>query len=205
MDNEDAGAARTRESARALMEAGSLADLDLDDDELRRMTPGRALTLRRKVIFLRALAVRGITRDGCVASGVARGTADHWRANDEWFDELFGYAVAEACDNLEAEAHRRAVEGVDEPVIYQGMPTTVTGEDGRQRMLTVKRYSDSLLQLLLKGNMPDKYRENAKVDVSHSAAGGVLIVPGGIGAAEWATAAAEQQAKYAGSTGEDKG
>ena len=64
---------------------------------------------------------------------------------------------------LEAEAHRRAVEGVEEPVgWYKG----VAGG-------TVRRYSDALLIFTLKGLLPDRYRERkdvrsvlARLDVS---------------------------------------
>lgn len=54
---------------------------------------------------------------------------------------------------LEQEAYRRAVEGVEEPV-YQG------GE----LVGTVRRYSDKLLEFLLRGRRPQVYRENAGPD-----------------------------------------
>ena len=57
----------------------------------------------------------------------------------------FDAAQEEACERLEAEARRRAVEGVDEP-------RTVAG----QREI-VKRYSDALLIFLMKGANPEKY------------------------------------------------
>ncbi len=58
-----------------------------------------------------------------------------------------------AADVLEAEAHRRAVEGVEEPVgWYKG----VAGG-------TVRRYSDVLLIFTLKGLLPDIYRERKDV------------------------------------------
>ncbi len=58
-----------------------------------------------------------------------------------------------AADVLEAEAHRRAVEGVEEPVgWYKG----VAGG-------TVRRYSDVLLMFLTKGALPERYRERVEV------------------------------------------
>lgn len=57
---------------------------------------------------------------------------------------------------LEAEAVRRAYEGVDEPVFYQG---SECGE--------VRKYSDTLLMFLLKGMMPNKYRERVDQTLSN--------------------------------------
>ena len=47
---------------------------------------------------------------------------------------------------IEAEARRRAVDGVDEPVYYQG-----------KEVGTVRRYSDVLLIFLLKGLRPQRF------------------------------------------------
>ena len=54
-----------------------------------------------------------------------------------------------AGDILEAEAHRRAVEGVEEPVGWY------KGQAGG----TVRRYSDVLLMFLLKGVLPERYKD----------------------------------------------
>ena len=58
-------------------------------------------------------------------------------------------AVNIAADALEREAWRRAVEGFEEPVHYRG---EVVGY--------VKKYSDRMLELLLKAHRPEKYRES---------------------------------------------
>jgi len=72
-------------------------------------------------------------------------------------DEAFQAAVARArimsADVLEGEAHRRAVEGVERPVGWY------MGEPGGY----VREYSDILLMFILKGLLPDRYRE--RVDV----------------------------------------
>ncbi len=54
---------------------------------------------------------------------------------------------------LEAEARRRAVEGVRKPVYCRG---EIVG--------TVKEYSDTLLIFLMKGARPEKYRDNVRVE-----------------------------------------
>ncbi len=65
---------------------------------------------------------------------------------------------------MKAEAMRRGKDGVDEPVIYQGEAMGAWVKDGRIVSkdtpdatlvpLTVKRYSDALLTLLLKAHSP---------------------------------------------------
>src|SRR5258708_1551551 len=67
----------------------------------------------------------------------------------------FADAHEEACDSLEQEARRRATEGVDEPVFYQGK------ECG-----TVRRYSDTLLIFLLKGALPSKYKDRVEQHIT---------------------------------------
>ena len=54
-------------------------------------------------------------------------------------------------DDLELEARRRAVEGTERPVFYQG------GEVGY-----VREYSDTLLIFLLKAHRPNKFRERVE-------------------------------------------
>ncbi len=58
----------------------------------------------------------------------------------------------DAADTLEAEAYRRAVEGVEKPTgWYRGVAGGV-----------VREYSDSLLMFLLKGIRPDKYKDRVE-------------------------------------------
>lgn len=191
----------TDDERRFLYERGPVSELELVEWELEGLTQQDLLSLKRRRLFLRAFAVRGIVLEGCRAAGVSRGAVDHWKATSDWFAELYAMAIEESADRLEAEAFRRAHDGYDDPIIYQGMPTMVTdAETGEQRTLTVKKYSDTLLQTLLRGARPEKYRENRKMEISGSG-GGVLIVPGVIDPTAWAAAAKEQQAKYAGNEG----
>jgi hypothetical protein len=55
-----------------------------------------------------------------------------------------------AADRLREEAWRRAVDGVSEPLVSAGK--LVHDDDGQPIM--VKRYSDSLLQVLMKAHQP---------------------------------------------------
>lgn len=194
----------TTEQRDYLHERGPVSELELVEWELDGLSASERLSIERRRLFLRAFATRGIVLEGCRAAGVSRSTVDKWREQSEWFEELYCIAIEEAADRIEAEAIRRAVDGYDEPVIYQGMPTTVVDPvTGEQRQLTVRKYSDALMALVLKGARPEKYRENHKVEVE-GGAGGVLIVPGAIDPKAWAEAAREQQAKFAGNEGEPK-
>ena len=97
------------------------------------------------------------------------------RQDDPDFAAAYDDALDEACDGLELEARRRAHDGIDEPVVYQGelcgswvMPDgTVVSKDTPGALLvplTVKKYSDSLLMALLKAHRPEKFRDNVKLE-----------------------------------------
>lgn len=138
--------------------------------------------------FLAELAVTGNVSHSSEAAHVSRDTAYEHRKSDPQFADAWADAIEEANDALEAEARRRAVTGVDEPVIYQGQvagewigpdgrPAT-EGTDGAKFVpLTVKKYSDSLLIFLLNGDRPEKFRQNLKVsgDVEHKHSGEVAV------------------------------
>ncbi len=90
-------------------------------------------------------------------SGIVKQTiyTRQWREDRE-FQVALKSARVMAADVLEAEAHRRAVEGVEEPAgWYRG----VAGG-------TVRRYSDNLLMFLLKGARPERYRERSAESIA---------------------------------------
>lgn len=66
-------------------------------------------------------------------------------------------AIVEGAEALEQEAFRRAVEGTDKPIVHLGVITD-----------TIKEYSDTLLIFLLKGRLPEKYKDRVQQDNSHS-------------------------------------
>lgn len=105
----------------------------------------------RQLAFLRAYANRGIVRDGCIAADMSRGAYMRQRETYEEFNVACKAAEEMAADRLEAEAHRRAFDGFEKPVIYQGEITD-----------TYKEYSDSLMGMLMKGYKKDKYKERSE-------------------------------------------
>lgn len=127
------------------------------------------------VPFLEQLAIDGNASRAARVAGINSSTAYGYRKEDADFAEAWRLAIEDAGDNLVAEARRRAVDGVNEPVIYQGHPTPVwerdeqgdivmredakgnrvpvqmRDADGSLVWLTLNKKSDPLLMLLMKG------------------------------------------------------
>lgn len=105
-------------------------------------------TKEKQKKFLEHLASTGnVTASAALVGMSRRGIYKH-RDKNMKFAVAWEDALEDAADSLEAEARRRAVEGVDEPVYYQGKPVGY-----------VRKHSDAMLMFLLKGNKPDKFRE----------------------------------------------
>lgn len=101
--------------------------------------------LREMPNVTRAARLVGRTRNGF----------HNYRKIDPEFDKAWVDAIDEGIESLEAEVHRRAFEGVDKPVTFQGVITD-----------SYKEYSDTLAMFLLKAHRPDKYRERSDVTVT---------------------------------------
>ena len=109
------------------------------------------ITHPQKRAYLAALvANHGQKGKAAEAAGVSRRTPNSqpWK-DDEVYQAALVDATVLAGDDLEEEAIRRAIDGVEEPVGW------FRGEAGG----TVTRYSDTLLIFLMKGNNPEKYAE----------------------------------------------
>ncbi len=121
------------------------------------------LNEKRKAIFLEELSAHGIV------SRAARRASPHAtlgavqtfrdaRASDPAFATAWDAAIEEARAAVEYELHRRAVEGWEEP-IYGGRY--------RERVVgTARRYSDRLLELRVKGLLP-QYREGSRIALNN--------------------------------------
>lgn len=106
-------------------------------------------------VFLQTLANTGNVRASCLAAGVNPVTAYRTRDRSEAFAQQWAEAERQATQLLEAEAWRRAAQGVEKGIYHQG-----------ERIATERQYSDTLLIFLLKARDPAKYRENHKVEMS---------------------------------------
>lgn len=119
--------------------------------------PSKA-TPEKMAAFCAAVATAGgnITR-GCEAIDVNRMTVYRWRDEDPEFAAAWDEAKRIGIEGLEDEAMRRAFEGTEKPVFHLGMQCG-----------TIREYSDTLTIFLLKGAKPEKYRDNAKLDLTSS-------------------------------------
>lgn len=116
---------------------------------------GRKVSTKTKEKFLANLADAGNVRAAAYSVGVGRNTPYVWKSQDPEFAKKWDQALEEATDKLEEEARRRALLGVDEPVYQSGR---LVGH--------VKKYSDTLLIFLLKGQNPQKYRDRWQGELS---------------------------------------
>lgn len=105
----------------------------------------------RTTAFLDALADGLSVSDAAKAAGVPIRTIYNWREGDPAFAAEWATAYTIGADNLEAEAQRRAVKGVEEPVFHGGK---IVG--------TVTRYSDTLLIYMMKARDPERFCDRAR-------------------------------------------
>lgn len=107
-------------------------------------------------LFLRRLAACGNVSKAANEAKITRNTAYRHRKSNSRFKQSWDNALEQAADIMEAEAWRRAVKGVKEPVgWYKGKPGGA-----------VRHYSDTLLIFLLKAHRPERFRENVNVQQS---------------------------------------
>ena len=103
-------------------------------------------------LFLRALRSHGLVNSAATTAGVTKRTVDRLRESSAEFDYAVETALEEAADELELEARRRAVEGVEKGVWYQG-----------EEVGTELQFSDTLLTTLLKAKRADEFAERKQI------------------------------------------
>src|ERR1700745_4244909 len=99
------------------------------------------LTRARQESFLKALAQNGNVTAAVAAAGTSRTRVYELRKTATAFAAAWDEDEQNAADALEAEARRRAVEGVQEPLVSAGK--LVRDHDGQ--LIAIRRYSDNLL------------------------------------------------------------
>ena len=123
-----------------------------------------------KKVFLEAFAATANTLISAKKANVHRTTIYQWLEHDEDFSMEYKQAELDACDVIRAELFRRAVQGVEEPVVSAGR--LVRNPDGS--VLTVKKYSDALMSSLAKARLPE-FREKQTVEVTGKDEGSVKV------------------------------
>lgn len=101
--------------------------------------------------FLAALSVYGNVTRAAEFAGLDRAALYSKRKVDPAFAAAWDEAEALGAAALEDEARRRAYEGCEEPVWHKG-----------KKCGTVRKYSDTLLIVLLKAHHPEKYADRSK-------------------------------------------
>lgn len=86
--------------------------------------------------FLQEYARCGVIARAARAAGVSSSTVRLRRETDADFAAAFEQAGEDAVDALDSEARRRALDGVEEPVVYQGALTPVWERDANGNVLT---------------------------------------------------------------------
>lgn len=110
----------------------------------------------KKRAFLASYGELGNITLAAEAAKIYRTTHYDWLESDPDYRQRYEDAREAAADRLEAEARRRAVEGVRKPAGW------FRGEPGGY----VQEYSDTLLIFLLKGLRPEKYVEYHKHEIT---------------------------------------
>jgi hypothetical protein len=122
----------------------------------------------RQQIFLRLYAMYGNLTTAATGAQVDVRAHYKWLEEEE-YRQAFERAHETAVDLLEAEARRRAVEGDEEPVIYQGGLCYEKLPGGKKKQIVLKRRSDNLLMFLLKSKRPEVYRDTWKGELKTTA------------------------------------
>ena len=115
----------------------------------------------KKRAFLAAHSVTGNITKSAEAADIDRQLHYYWLKNDTDYTAAFNDTKGQYQERLEAEADRRAVEGVKEP-IFDRNGKQVLDKNGKP--MYRYKYSDILLIFRLKAMNPDKYAERRKID-----------------------------------------
>lgn len=105
--------------------------------------------------FLKVLETGVTVSEAAQAVGVGLRTVMHWVKKEPEFKERYEEAYEVGTSVYEAEARRRALHGVLEPVFQGG-----------RRIGTRRVFSDRLLELKLRSRAPDRYRDRSSNEIS---------------------------------------
>ncbi len=130
------------------------------------MSADRLFSTKKKRAFLAHLQKTGNVTVSARVACVSRRWVYKKREEDEAFRQAWDEAVKASTDLMLEEARRRACDGIDEPVFYQG---SVCGH--------VRRYSDTLLMFKIQGERPEYNRSRVNVEITGPGGGPVLLSP----------------------------
>ena len=111
------------------------------------------LTAQLQAAFLDAYKIGGTIEGACRLAEVGRRTHYDWLDRDPSYAARFKETHESTVDLAEEALRKRGVEGIQEPLVYQGMKT------GQY----ITRYSDACLIFYLKGRRGDVFRERTEI------------------------------------------
>jgi len=125
----------------------------------------RSNTAKHRVVFLEYISQCWSATHAARVAGVYRQRMYELRDQDEAFAAEWEDAYERGSDAIEDELHRRAV-GYDEET-----------RDGDGIVIrTVRRYSDQALIALARARRPERFRDNARVELTGKDGGAVTLV-----------------------------
>ncbi|MGH7114212.1 MAG: hypothetical protein ACREE9_06930 [Stellaceae bacterium] len=111
------------------------------------------ISRERQVKFLEALISEGTAAAAAESLGSNKARMHEARTSDPMFAAEWDKAEQATTDRLEREAWRRAIEGVQEPLVSDGRVV----RDDNERPISIKRHSDALLIALLQARRPERH------------------------------------------------
>ena len=129
---------------------------------------GSRLTPEQLQAYLDEVARTGLLIKSAKVAGSSYMTVKRVREESDEFEERVQEALDLYREAIEAEIHRRGMEGVETPVFGSLGANAGTGVVGH-----VRKYSDKLLELHAKRHI-QAYRDKATIDANIT--GGVLLV-----------------------------
>lgn len=122
---------------------------------------------------LAEFATAGTLAEACRRAKVPCRRAYHWKYNDsEWLEKL--RVVQEAVvDRVERAVITRAVDGIEEYHLSQGLP--VPDPENPGKFLKRRIYSDRLAEFYLKGRRPEVFGEKKEISGPNGGPVGVQL------------------------------
>ena len=135
----------------------------------------------KEEIILAALRKCQSATTACELANVPRRTFYNWQHGSKRFRDAVTDATAAGNDTIDDEIRRRAIEGIEEPLVSMGklvfLEEPVLDEDGKPMFdekhrpimqivgqIKVRKYSDTLLLAMAKSRMM-KYRDRVDLDL----------------------------------------
>ena len=131
--------------------------------------PAKTIIEAKKAKFLHYYRQTGLKHQSAKMAETSATVINNHMKRDPEFAKSVLEAEEHFVEEILAEAYRRGIEGIEEPLSYQGK---LTGD-------VVRRRSDAILMKLLEAKVPG-FSRKMEVDHQHTHRGGVLVVEAGL-------------------------